>query len=31
VGLHLWRRKAMVTILGGTSINAALTTAFPAH
>jgi branched chain amino acid efflux pump len=31
VGLHLWRRNAMLSILGGTAICVALVSAFPAH
>ena len=31
VGLHLWRRNAVLSIVGGTAIHVALTTAFPVH
>ena len=31
VGLHLWRRNAVLSILGGTAIHVALTTALPVH
>jgi branched-subunit amino acid transport protein AzlD len=30
-GLHLWRRNAVLSILGGTAIHVALTAALPAH
>ena len=30
-GLHLWRRNAVLSILGGTAINVALITALAAH
>jgi len=31
VGLHLWRRNAVLSILGGTAIHVALATALPLH
>ena len=31
VGLQLWRRNAVLSILGGTAIHVALTTALPVH
>ena len=31
VGLHLWRRNAMLSILGGTAVHVALATAIAAH
>ena len=31
VGLHLWRRNAVLSVLGGTAIHVALTTALPVH
>ncbi|HEV2372826.1 MAG TPA: AzlD domain-containing protein [Streptosporangiaceae bacterium] len=31
IGLHLWRRNAVLSILGGTAIHVALATAFAAH
>ena len=31
VGLHLWRRNAVLSILGGTAIHVALATALAAH
>lgn len=31
VGLHLWRRNAVLSILGGTAIHVALVTALPVH
>jgi branched-subunit amino acid transport protein AzlD len=31
VGLHLWRRNAVLSILGGTAINVALVTILAAH
>jgi len=31
VGLHLWRRNAMLSILGGTAVHVALATALAAH
>ena len=30
LGLHLWRRNAVLSILGGTAVHVALVTAFPA-
>jgi branched-subunit amino acid transport protein AzlD len=30
LGLHLWRRNAVLSILGGTAIHVALATALPA-
>ena len=30
LGLHLWRRHAVLSILGGTAVHVALATAFPA-
>jgi Branched-chain amino acid transport protein (AzlD) len=30
-GLHLWRRNAVLSILGGTAIHVVLTAALPAH
>jgi branched-subunit amino acid transport protein AzlD len=31
VGLHLWRRNAVLSILGGTALHVVLATALPAH
>ena len=31
VGLHLWRRNAVLSILGGTAIHVVLATALPLH
>jgi branched-subunit amino acid transport protein AzlD len=31
VGLHLWRRNAVLSILGGTAIHVVLATALPVH
>ena len=31
VGLHLWRRNAVLSILGGTAIHVILATALPVH
>ena len=31
VALHLWRRNAVLSILGGTATHVALTTALPVH
>jgi branched-subunit amino acid transport protein AzlD len=31
VGLHLWRRNAVLSILGGTAVHVALATALAAH
>jgi len=31
VGLHLWRRNAMLSILGGTAVHVTLATAIAAH
>ena len=31
VGLHLWRRNAVLSILGGTALSVALATGLPGH
>ena len=31
VGLHLWRRNAVLSILGGTAVHVALAAALPVH
>ena len=31
VGLHLWRRNAVLSIIGGTAIHVALTAVLPVH
>ena len=31
VGLHLWRRNAVLSILGGTAVHVVLATALPVH